>query len=253
MYSAKTNTPRPLPGSLMAIGSAVAVAHLLVIGLYALAAPSGPWPVPPTIGNGESMSPGPKFAQILSTSVSYPFYLEPLRMTHNYHFNSNRPAPIAVYFEVRLKNERGEVFNTLKFPDDKAPWWIRHRQEILAQNLIPDVTEAPRGVEKIPAAGKELDEVEMWTREDPFTMKLEMVPELKIKRDQPYERPSQWSKLLAQSYMRHLAREHKAAAVELIRHSRPAVNPMMLFLPEDHIKDNFTDLQSHFGEYRREN
>ena len=43
--------------------------------------------------------------------------------------NVFEPAPI-----IRLKNELGEV-RTLRFPDEKANPWVRHRQEILAQNL----------------------------------------------------------------------------------------------------------------------
>src|SRR5260370_25268450 len=130
MISSPTRTPRPLPLWMTAAGSLFALGHLLAIGLYCLAAPSGPWLVPPPPTVPASMEEGPQFAKSISMGFTYPCYLEPLRMTHNYHFQSNRPAEYAVYFEVQLKNELGDV-TTLKFPDEKANFWVQHRQQIL--------------------------------------------------------------------------------------------------------------------------
>jgi hypothetical protein len=45
-------------------------------------------------------------------------------------------------------------------------------------------------------------------------------------------RPTDWVLLLADSYARHLCREHGAARVELIRHSRSPISPVILVLPE---------------------
>ena len=104
--------------------------------MLALAAPSGPWFVP-KIG-APSEAEGPQFAKAVTVNFGYPGYLEPLRMTHNYHFSSNRlQAPVA-YFEVNLKNELGVVVQSLKFPDDKARFVIRHRQDVLARALAND-------------------------------------------------------------------------------------------------------------------
>src|SRR5438094_425610 len=130
MSATPTSPPLRLPFALKVAGSVFAVGHLLLIGLYALAAESGPWPY----NNGPSTSPGPQFATTIIWDVAYPLYLRPLRLTNDYHFASNRPAEYAVYFEVVLKYEYGEV-KTLKFPDDKANPWVRHRQQLLAQQL----------------------------------------------------------------------------------------------------------------------
>src|ERR1051325_9289805 len=88
MSAAQKKSARPLPLWLKAAGSGFAVWHLLAIALLALEARSGPWFVS-RIG-GPSEAEGPKFAQVVTSNATLPYYLEPLRMTHNYHFNSNR-------------------------------------------------------------------------------------------------------------------------------------------------------------------
>ena len=249
MSSAPTRSTRPLPKWLMVLCSTAAVVHLSLMGLFALAASSGPWPVPPPFG-GESPVDGPAFATSISVNFTLPYYLKPLRMTHNYHFASNRPAPYAVYFEAHLKDEAGKV-TILKFPDEKANGWVRHRQELLAQNLAQDQRLPPRGTQPVAEAGK-LPKFEVWEPEGRFKLMLKSVTELELKPVQQYEQPSAWTKAVSQSYARYLLREHKAVSVELIRCSRPTVMPMMMFLPEPQIKDNFTEMKAHFGEYRRE-
>src|SRR5437773_1679747 len=98
MSSLPTSATRPLPTLAKFVATMCAVGHLLVIGIYALAADSGPWP----LFNTNSYSPGPKFASNVSINLTYPYYLQPLHMTHNYHFASNRPYDYAVYFEVEV-------------------------------------------------------------------------------------------------------------------------------------------------------
>jgi hypothetical protein len=244
MSVSQTNAPRPLPMPLIVVGSVCAVGHLLAIGMLALAAPSGPWPT----NFGASDSPGPKFASKFSEQVTVPYYFMPLRMTHNYHFNSNRPAQFAAYFEVQLKNEQGIVFKTLKFPDDKANFWVRQRESILAQGLAEDQP-VQLGTEVIAAPGKAMPTIEIWENGKDGVLKLTQKPQNDVPRNQQVVKPSEWSKLLAQSYMRHLCREYGAHSAELIRHSRELIMPSDLYVPRP---EAFIELKSNFGEYRRE-
>jgi hypothetical protein len=246
MSVSQTNAPRPLPMPLILGGSVFAVGHLLAIGLLALAAPSGPWPM----GAGSSDSPGPQFAGAITSNFTYPHYLQHLRMTHNYHFNSNRPAPFAAYFEVHLKDDQGTVFKKLKFPDDKANFWVRHRESILAQGLAEDQP-VQLGTEVIAAPGKAAPTIEIWDKDkkDNNVLKLTQKLQNEVPRNPPPVRPSEWSKLLAQSYMRYLCKEYGAHSAELVRHSRELIMPQDMFVPRP---DGFNELQSHFGEYRRE-
>ena len=251
MSLSPSSRPRPLPRWLMVVCSIFAVGHLLAVSLLAMEAQSGPWLAPPPV-SGASMAEGPQFAKVISMNVTVPYYLEPLRMTHNYHFASNRPSNVAVYFEAHLTDEAGKL-TVLKFPDEKANLWVRHRQEMLAQNLAQDQPMAPLANQKVAAKDGELPKVEIWANEGPFTLRLKRVDELAVPRNQQVDQPSAWSKALAQSYLRYLCREHKAVSAELIRYSRPTVMPAMLFLTEQpNVKDSFTELKSYFGEYRRD-
>lgn len=252
MPSSPNTRVRPFPVWLQIVGSGIAVGHLLLIGLYALAGQSGPWWYdigPNDFGppSGASNSPGPQFATSVSANFTMPYYLQPLRMTHNYHFQSDRRPDYAVYFEVRLKNELGDVVKTLKFPDEKAVFWVRHRQEILAQNLTPpEIARGPRGNEKLAAKGQELPKVEIWVQEDNLSMRLKPVEETDDRLRAPHEEPSPWTRVLVKSYLRHLCRQHQAHSAELIRSSRRTVLPSDLFAPRP--ADTFKELKSYFGE-----
>ncbi|MBM3995306.1 MAG: hypothetical protein FJ303_14310 [Planctomycetes bacterium] len=249
--SAATNpAARPLPQSWRLLGSVLAVGHLALIGLYALAAPSGPWQFNIGSRSGVSMADGPAFARTLSEHVTEPYFLYPLRMTHNYHFSSDRHADFAVYFEVHLTKADGNVVHR-KFPDDKANLWVRHRQQLLAQNLVPDQRLPPRGNVRLPAPGKELPKVEIWFRDEPMTLRVKRVDENDdILRSPVVDQPSPWAKALVKSYLRYLCREHNAVKGELIRVSRPTVHPTDLIAPRP--AEEFKELRSHFEEYRRE-
>ncbi|HZZ76895.1 MAG TPA: hypothetical protein VFE62_00155 [Gemmataceae bacterium] len=242
--SASHPVPRPLPKAFIIAGSVFAVAHLLAVGLFALAANSGPWPT----NFGSDTSPGPSFAAHVSNKTE-PYYLRPLHLAYHYvpHANSNRPAPFAAYFEVRLKNKDGDVIKDLKFPDEKANFWVRHRQSILAQGLAED-SPLQMGTEVLPKAGGPVPTIEIWEMNEG---QLHLVQKEKnlVPRDRPVVRPSEWSKLLAQSYMRYLCKEYGADSAELIRHSRELIMPMDMLVPRP---DAFNELQSNFGEYRRE-
>ncbi|MSQ97515.1 MAG: hypothetical protein EXR98_23595 [Gemmataceae bacterium] len=248
MSALPTRPPRPLPFLITGAGSLFAVGHLLAIGLLALAAESGPW----LMSNGvPSTSLGPEFATRVSANYTVPYYFQRLRMTHNYHFESNKPIALGIYFEVKLKDETGTVVRTLKFPDDKANFWVRHRQNILALGLGNDQQLPRRGTEVIPAKGEKMPTAQIWDKSDIENWRLKEVEEHLLPRDQPFERPSEEAKKLTQAYMRFLCREHKAASAELIRHHRQAIPPMVLLMGPPPA-EAFSEAKSHFGDYRRE-
>ncbi len=244
----------PLPRWLMIAGSLAVCLHLLALGIHVLAAPSGPWSTP----FGPSESIGPQFA-LSFDSVASPYYLQPLRMTHNYHYRTNRVEASGVFFEVRLKDTDGRVMQTLKFPDDKASFWVRHRQSLLADDLAEDVPVQARPGEAIPAPNQKVAGVTIWDFDTPDgkgrpgqeMLRLRQVQEHLIPRDRPVMRPSEWSLILAKSYARYLCRQHSAATAELIRHTREAIQPAVMFFPE--LPPNiFDELVCSFGEVRLE-
>jgi hypothetical protein len=246
MTALPTRPPRPLPFLVTGAGSLFAVGHLLVIGLLALAAESGPW----LMSNGvPSTALGPEFAARISASFTVPYYFQPLRMTHNYHFESNKPVMLGIYFEVKLRNEAGEVVgHPIKFPDDKANFWVRHRQNLLALGLGNDTVLQRRGTEVIPAKGAKMPTVQIWDKSEIENWRLKEVEEHLLPRDQTFERPSEEAKKLAQAYLRYLCRQHKAASAELIRHHRQAIAPMVLLMGPPPA-EAFSEAKSHFGVY----
>jgi hypothetical protein len=212
----------------------------------ALAASSGPWPT----NFGSSPALGPPFANTIN-DLTARHYLRHLHMTHNYHFVSNAPELPAVYFEVRLKDANGKVMETLKFPDDKANFWLQHRQRILAQGLGDDQpVQAPQGEQVLPQ-GQHFPTLNVWLPSPgDSVLRLKTVSQLELPKDRPVSRPSDWSLLLCQAYVRHLCREHGAASAELIRHSRNPIYPSILFFNGPLPRETFDELVCNFGEYR---
>jgi hypothetical protein len=242
-----TTPARPLPLWLKAAGSAFALWHVFAVGLWALAARSGPWPAPPPMGVDQQV--GPMFATSIATNVAFPTYLKPLRMTHNYHFASNEPAQNAVFLEVNLKNDAGAVIKTLKFPDDRANFWVRHRQSVLVRGLAEDQPLPPQITEKIAPAGQGPVLVEFWDMTEPGVLRLAKKPSNQVPTDRPVHHPSDAARVLAAAYVRHLCREHQAASAEIIRHHRTPVLPAFWFMPNDPPPDAFAEIKSYFGEY----
>ena len=230
-------------------GSIVALGHLGAVALLALAAQNGPWPAPAPIYR--DMMVGPKFATEPTANLTYPAYLKPLHMTHNYHFASNDASGPDIQFEVRLKDDLGVVFETLKFPDEKAHYWTRHRQSLLARGLGNDQPVQPPGTERVPAKGMKLEEVEVWDMTESGVLRLKMIPKGLVPSDRTVVRPSDLAKELAQSYMRYLCRKHNAASAELIRYHRDAIPPVFWFIPGEPPAEMFIVTKSHFGEFRR--
>ena len=241
----RPHDPPELPPWLTALGSAAVAFHLLAVACLALAAPSGPWPT----AFGASTAAGPQFARGVSAALT-PSYLGPLKLTHNYHFAGNRPGATAVYVEARLKDAEGRTVATVRLPDERANFWVRHREALLAQWLTDDQPVPPRPGEAIPAPNRAVPTVTIWDVGPDRALALRAVPEHLVPRERPVYRPSDWSLLLARSYARHFCRRHGATSVELVRHTREPVLPAVLFLPEPPA-DAFDELISNFGELPR--
>jgi hypothetical protein len=192
----------------------------------------------------------PAFAQAVS-EVTTRCYLMPLKMSHNYHFAANRTGNPAAYFEVRLKDKDGNLLETLKFPEDQANPWVRHRQALLAQELAQDVpVQLPQG-EYIPPPGQEVPQLIIWngggTPGSILRLEKRDIREIRdISRDHPVERPSEWTRLLARAYCRYLCRAHGAASADLDRVSREPTMPALMF--EERLPANFDNLVSNFKE-----
>src|SRR5262245_54737127 len=153
MTTTPSDPPRPLPRWLILGGSLALGFHLFAIGILVLAAPSGPWQTQ----FGPSMALAPQFAGAIN-QVTTGYYLEPLALTHNYHLATNRTGLPAVYFEVRLFDAKGNQVKTVTVPDKRANFWVRHRQELLAQGLADDQPVQPPRGEVIAAPGEKLKE-----------------------------------------------------------------------------------------------
>lgn len=245
MSEARPASTRPLPRWLACpIGTAVAL-HFSALVFLVLGAQSGPWPTP----FGASPAMAPPFA-LAAGNTATTHYLAPLKLTHNYHFLRNRTGQPDVFFEVRLKDEAGQVTETLRFPDPKANAWVRHRQGILAAHLADDVPVQPSGGEAIPAPNQAARTVTIWDISPDGSLVLRSVPEHLVPRDRNVYRPSEWSMILARSYGRHLCRAHGAASAELIRHTREPIMPAVLYVSEPPA-DLFQELVTHFGEIKK--
>jgi hypothetical protein len=241
--------PVSLPPWLLILGSGAIAFHLLAITLGALAAPSGPWPTP----MGPNTLEPPQFASMANRLVG-PIYLQPLRMTHTYHFTSNRPGAPGAYFEVVLKDASGKRIKTLKIPDANANFWVRHRQSLLAQGLNDDVPVPPPQGEKVAAPHKKLPKVAIWepVGDKPGDMrhfKIAKVDEHLIPRNRFVLRPSEWSLVLAKSYARYLCRTYSADRAEIIRHMQDPIPPSIFFM--DLPPGALDDMISNFGEFSK--
>jgi hypothetical protein len=247
----------PLPRWLLAAGSAVILVHLAAVIIPILDVPSGPWFTP----QGPEQGDPPAFAH--SAAGLATVHADYLRVAHSYHFATNRPAVIpGVQIEVRLKNEKGQVIDTLHFPDPNANPWVRQRQEVLLSSLAPDLPIEQQGGEVIPAPGEKVPTVPLWAlpgedfsapipqppkAEPGAPLHLQAVPQHRLPRYPGRMRPSEWSLILAHSYARYLCRTHGAASAEVVRHTRPPVPPAAL-LGQETPPDAFQDLVANFGE-----
>lgn len=246
MPQPSSSNPLPLPTWVMVVCSVAVAGHLLIIAASVLAAPSGRWPTP----YGRDTARGPEFAMIID-EVTRPKYLRPLKLTHNYHFATNEFAMMyGLYLEVRLKNEAGEVTQTLRIPEQIANPWVRHRQELLVHNLFPDQPLPPPAGEVLPAPGQRAPTVQYWRPGPDGVSRLHTEPQHLVPRNAELYQPSELSLMLARSYARHLCLREGAASAEIIRHSRMPLSPIVLIQRE--VPPEATEeLVASFGEMSR--
>jgi hypothetical protein len=252
-----------IPRWVIVLGSVLIIGHLLAIGCSVMAAPSGPWPV---MGGGQTNYLPPQFAAAIADWFR-PKYLEPMKMTHTYHFNSNNPEVLGVYLVFKLKDGEGREVATVKLPDDNANYWVRQRQRLLALALGNDQPIAPPPAELVAAPGRQVPKVLLWEMDGSMQkMRLKKVDQNVIPRDQPQPGPPELSMLLARSYARHLCRVHGAVSAELYRHHQSAVPPVIIpgmtlppgaldesvsYFGEITFKPGSFDVISNFGETSR--
>lgn len=241
-----TPTPRPLPPAIKIAASALILFHLTALVALALTAPSGPWPTQ----FGASTALPPPFALAVN-EFTFQHYLRHLNMTHNYHFQSNNPEAPAVEFEVKLKDKLGSV-TTLKFPDPSASFWVRHRQQLLAQALADDTPVESRLGQIVLPKGKKAPTILAWKGvEGSSILRLEQISELELTgNNRQMMRPSEWSLILARAYVRHLCRQRGADSGELLRRHRNAIHPTVLFMEGPLPPETFEERVSNFGEVR---
>ncbi|MCS6975913.1 MAG: hypothetical protein NZM31_02730 [Gemmatales bacterium] len=232
----------PLPRWMTVIGSLVLGFHLMALLILVLAAPSGPWPTP----FGADMALAPWFAGKLN-DFFLPYYLKPLKLTHNYHFLTNRTSTTGVYFTAKLRDAKGEVFLTVEVPDANANAFVRHRQSLLARGLGDDQPVPPMMGESVAAPNQQVNRIKIWDMADgkPRELILREIPEHLVPRDRPVMKTSDWTELLVRSYVRYLARRYQAGSVEIVRHSQEPIPPAALI--GDFPAQAFDELISNFG------
>jgi hypothetical protein len=243
-----------LPRWLVLIGTAAVLYHLTAITLAILDMKSGPWP--------DGLAEAPAFAHSLrGLSTVHGKYL---RVAHSYDFPSNRPSDLpGVEFDVRLRDARGNVLQTLHFPDPQANFWVRQRQELLARNLAPDQPLEPPRAEILAAPGQKVPTLSLWALPEEFAasagnpvangfpekvaLHLQTVDVNNVPRNRQLMKPLDWALVLERSYARYLCRKYQAASAEVLRHTREPVAPAVLFGNE--IPPNaLEDLVASFGE-----
>jgi len=237
MAQLQSKAAHPARKLLMVAASLAILFHFGAVIIHALAAPSGPWP-------DANMASAPSFARALDEPLVQG-YLKPLKLTHNYHFPSNRPIVPGVYLQVTLKDSKGETQKTLVFPDPESNAWVRYLERLFAQGLVPDQPIAPPQGEEIPAPHQQVRTVTIWDGEQP--LRLHQVPEHLVPRNRPVYGPTDWSMVLVNSYARYLRRKLGAASVEVVRHSRDVVPPTVL-LTENPGPMAFKDLLASYGD-----
>jgi hypothetical protein len=245
MSSSPSTPDVPLPRWALVVGSLVVACHLLALATNVLAAPSGPWPTM----EGMSQAPPPQFAQSVAEPVAQP-YLRLLKMTHNYHFPSNRPGGFEAFLEVRLFDDQGREMKTLRLPDPDASAAVRRQQALLARWMTDDMPVLPPQAEKVYPKDQEAPRVSIWEGPPQGPLAIRTLFEHELRSRGPAVRPSDWSVLLAKSYARYLCREHGATSADVIRHSRGAIPPTVLFDQEPR-PGPAEDLLSNYGRLPR--
>jgi hypothetical protein len=219
--------------------------HFVAVGARILAAPSGPWFFSPE--EGADFARPPQFAQGISAALT-PTYLKAIKMDQDYHFVTNNPRLPDVRIETRVREQTDQAVKVVVWPDEKANFWVRHRQSLLAQALGGDMPYNLEG-ERAPPEGKDAPRVTIWKQEKDGSMKLDEEREHEIRdlmRSGPVIRPSDLSRILARSYSRFLSRLFPEASAEVIRRSRNSVSPTA-FSMGGPPPQAFEDMVANFG------
>lgn len=222
----KEKQPRPLPVWLMALGSLFVLGHFIIIGARVLNVQSGPWPTP----YGESTALPPQFA----TSITVPAfnsYLVPLHMTHDYHFMTNEVSEPEAKLEVRLFDSAGKLKETVHLPGETSNPWLAYRYRLLSLAVLRDNPVQRNFNESVNPKDK-VGNVEIWGQPDAKGIsRLTRVSEQEIPQTGASQ-PRPFTKVVVQSYISYLCKEHGASSGELIRRSKQAVQPSLLLLQE---------------------
>jgi hypothetical protein len=235
------------PRWLMIVGSVVIGFHLLALGFAAVAARSGPWPMPP---EGAAPMPPPEFAAVVNSWTGV-YYLQALRLTHNYHFATNNTNSTGITLEARLTDRDGHQV-TVPLPDDGANFWVRHRESLLAGSLGNDVPYIPQGAPKVVKIGEKAPSVLVWDRPEGETKEtLKEVEEHQLSRVRPTMRPNPVALLLANAYARYLCRQYGAANVQLVRYYQERIPPVFMDPQQQPMPGYFTKQSSDFRELPR--
>jgi hypothetical protein len=221
--------PPPSPGQpawprwLVLLASAPIVYHLSSLALGALAAPSGPWPTP----EGAGMSLPPPAVASAYDGFAQP-YLRAAKLTHNYHYPSNRVGNPDAYLEVHLEDAAGNALSTVRVPDLDAPPYVQRRQALLMRYLVDDQPVQPPTSERIYPPGQTPPRLSIWEMNEPGRLYLAEITEMEVPRNRPVFRPTEWSLIVVRSCARHLCRVHGAGRAHVVRHSREALHPGVL-------------------------
>lgn len=201
------------------VGSIAIAGHFLAVATTVLSSQSGPWP-------GGDMAHAPMFAELLAAKLDP--WLAIVKLSTNFHFNECRPT-VAARFEAILRDSQGNEIKRLQFPDPNASSALRHKQSLLAFEIAQDEPLRPPQGFWVAAPGKEAKKVPGWiVNESGKEGKLGSIAENLIPRDRPTFGPTALAAIAAQSYARHLCRQHQVAKCEIVRYDRMLFPPLIL-------------------------
>lgn len=138
-------------------------------------------------------------------------------------------------------------------------YWLQPQDvdKLVKKDVLPSYLAEPE--EKAPSGNTPLADMLLQSNPESKAAKVQRlrlisIPEYQegaIPRDRPLSRPSDWSLLLARSYLRYLCQQHNAHSAELVRCSQEPVMPALMFSPEQP-PETFVETQSNFGDLRRD-
>jgi hypothetical protein len=173
------------------------------------------------------MSPPPPAVASANDGLAQP-YLRAVKLTHNYHFASNRVGNPDAYLVVHLEDGDGKHLRTVCVPDPNAPPYVQRRQALLLRFLVDDQPVQPPTSERIYPPGQTPPRLSIWEMNEPGRLHLAEIAEMEVPRNRPVFRPSDWSLIVVRSCARHLCRVHGAERAHVVRYSRDAVHPSIL-------------------------